>query len=195
MRRPFAALGLMVLMLAGPSAAWAGGSSPGVRIDPNFPPLGGTAPGAVRAVPTQPPAYQPRRSQGAVVNCDQYGRCWRQVPSNDGARPPGWADDTPVRVRDPYRFDRPQSGVVCDRRTSVCYRNGRLDRSDTKDVFGDGAADRVERVRNQRGTGQLFLPDRGVTCNSIQKVCYDDGVADFSQTRRYFGDRAADALE
>jgi hypothetical protein len=76
----------------------------------------------------------------------------------------------------------------------VCYKNGGLDRSETKDVFGDRASDRVEGIRKRNGTGKLFLPDRGVTCNSIRKVCYDDGVADFSQTRRYFGDRAADAL-
>ena len=74
-------------------------------------------------------------------------------------------------------------------------RTGGLDTSETKDVFGDRAADRARGIRDRRGTGQVFLPDRGVTCNSVRKVCYDNGVPDFSQTRRYFGDRAADALD
>jgi Fels-1 Prophage Protein-like len=206
MRRLYAAMVLTGMLLAAPPAAWAGGNSPGVRIDPNFPPLGGTAPNVGRTAPMQAPVYQQPnpayrgptyRGQGSVINCDPYGRCWQQVPGpgSRGARPPGWADDVPTRGRDPYRFDRPQSGVVCDRRTSVCYKNGRLDTSETKDVFGDRAADRARGIRDRRGTGQVFLPDRGVTCNSVRKVCYDNGVPDFSQTRRYFGDRAADALD
>lgn len=169
MCRPPMAWIFAVLVLAVSSSAWAGGSTPGAYADPNFPPLGGAGSGVTRAAPPQPSRTQ-------------------------GARPPGWADNAPARARSSDRFARPQSGVVCDRRTNVCYKNGGLDRSETKDVFGDRASNRVEGIRKRNGTGQLFLPDRGVTCNSIRKVCYDDGVADFSQTRRYFGDRAADAL-
>ena len=169
MRRPPMALIFAALVLAGASSAWAGGSTPGVYVDPNFPPLGGASPGVTRAAPTQP-----SRSQGA--------------------RPPGWADNAPGRVRSSDRFARPQSGVVCDRRTNVCYKNGEARPERNQGCVRRPGTDRVEGIRKRNGTGKLFLPDRGVTCNSIRKVCYDDGVADFSQTRRYFGDRAADAL-
>jgi hypothetical protein len=184
---------LIWLVLACSGPAWAGGNSPGIHIDPNFPPLGGQAPGGISTAPPQPQVVAPAPSSpGAVINCDNFGRCWQQVPA--GTRPPGWADDAPASMRDPYRFDRPQTGVVCDSRTKVCYKGGTIDRSETKARFGDRAADRVEQVRNRNGTARLFLPDRGVTCDTLRKVCYDNGIADFSQTRRYFGDPAANAL-
>ena len=65
----------------------------------------------------------------------------------------------------------------------------------TKDLFGDRAGNRAANLRGRLGTGQVFVPERGVTCDQVSRVCFDGGVADFSQTRRYFGTDAADAID
>lgn len=135
------------------------------------------------------------------IVCDNFGRCWRDVPSGFdddgrfGARPPGWADDLPRRLRDPDRFLRPRSGVVCDRGTAICYKNGRVDKSETKSIFGERAADRADDLRDRRGTGRVFVPERGVSCDTARRICFDGGFADYSLTRRYFGREAADQID
>ena len=199
MQRLIASLGLALAMSFGPGGAAGAGEPPRARIDPNFPPFRSIAPntGGVAA----PQAIVPR--QDYRVRCDASGRCWQQVPNyggnhmdSYGARPPGWADDVPRRrSRDPYRFDRPSSGVLCDTATSLCYKQGAIDKSETKAAFGERAADRADDLRDREGTDRLFVPERGVTCDPRRRVYFDDGVADFSQTRRYFGQGAADAVE
>lgn len=134
------------------------------------------------------------------IVCDPYGRCWRDsYGSSYGfgytTRPPGWADDLPGRLQDSDRFFRPRSNVVCDQRTSLCYKNGRIDKSETEDVFGNRAGDRADDLRDDRGTGRVFVPERGVTCDPAQRACYDGGFKDYSLTRRYFGREAADRLD
>ena len=209
MRRLLAGLAFAAALTGGGllPAAWADG--PAARIDPNFAPL--RLPPNVGLSPlVLPPAYRPAypSSRRPVVNCDAYGRCWQHAPGyrygapdyggyreRRGARPPGWADDVPFRARDPYRFARPRSGVVCDYDTNFCYKRGRIDRSETKDLFGDRAGNRAANLRGRLGTGQVFVPERGVTCDQVSRVCFDGGVADFSQTRRYFGTDAADAID
>jgi Fels-1 Prophage Protein-like len=84
---------------------------------------------------------------------------------------------------------------VCDRATRICYKQGRVDQSDTDRVFGESAGDRVDRVRNRLGTGRLFVPEPGVACNRASRVCLEDGDPDRRLTRRYFGRRAARSLE
>ena len=79
------------------------------------------------------------------VACDRFGRCWEVGPfdrdprsyvARKDAEPPGWAEDLPGSARTDDRFLRPRSEVVCDRATSICYKRGRVDQSDTDDVFG-----------------------------------------------------------
>jgi len=140
------------------------------------------------------------RSAPTQIFCDRFGRCWQQLqgPSRYGgfgARPPGWADDLPDRLATDGRFARPRSGVVCDFRTSICYKDGRVDKSETKDAFGERAADRADDLRDRRGTGRVFAPERGVSCDSVRRICFDGGFADRSLTRRYFGEQAADNLD
>jgi hypothetical protein len=181
------------LILDGGAAARAEG--PGVRQDV-APLYGGRQ--AAPAPPAVTPRYRPSRP---VINCDAYGRCWQGSPGygeygwRGGTRPPGWADDLPRRARDSDRFLRPRSGVVCDQGTRVCYKRGQIDRSETRAIFGERAADRADDLRDDRGTARLFVPERGFSCDTGRKVCFDEGVPDFSLTRRYFGQRAADALD
>ncbi len=51
------------------------------------------------------------------------------------------------RIRDQAgtnRIYRVDDDVVCNRRQEVCYKNGRPDRSETRDFFGKNAARRVD---------------------------------------------------
>jgi hypothetical protein len=89
------------------------------------------------------------------------------------------------------RTFRPSGDVVCDRATATCYRDGEIDASDTRDVFGNRAARRVDRLRDQAGTNRIFRPDDDVVCNRRERVCYKDGHPDRSETRDFFGKKAA----
>jgi hypothetical protein len=205
------ALGSLLLALtlafAAVPPAEAGGGGVRPRVDQRYPPLHRANPGL--GVPPRLSAPPPRSSHRGgyyaaprrpVFNCDSYGRCWQQVPYGNGyggragTRPPGWADSLPYRAQGSDRFLRPRSGVVCDRATSVCYKGNEVDKTETRDLFGDRAADRADDLRDQRGTARLFVPERGVTCDRSRQVCFDDDSADSSLTRRYFGRRAADAV-
>lgn len=191
--------------MASPACA-GGGGSPGVRVRPDTPPLYG------RSAPQRgwDDGGRMWRDDGwrrdgygygtrPQIYCDAYGRCFQRVDpfarQGFGARPPGWADDLPGRSRSADRFVRPRSSVVCDQATSICYKRGRIDKSETRSVFGGRAADRADDLRDRFGSGQVFVPERGTSCNAAQQVCYDSGVPDFSLTRRYFGDDAASRLD
>jgi hypothetical protein len=137
--------------------------------------------------------------------CDRLGRCWPLGPSDRYARrgylerrdgrPPGWAESLPGSAWRHDRFVRPRSSVVCDQATSICYKDGRIDKSETEHAFGERAGDRADSVRDRLGTGRAFVPQRGVACDRLRQVCWDDGQRDRSLTRRYFGRRAARDLD
>ena len=119
------------VIIGGSSGCFAG-DPPAARIDPNFAPLGQPGPGVVQAfpslIPGNPTVYQRQVPQGNAVVCDQYGRCWQQVPvyrapGYGGRRPPGWADDDVPR-HNPYGFGRPHSAVACKPSSGVCYPLG-----------------------------------------------------------------------
>jgi Fels-1 Prophage Protein-like len=136
------------------------------------------------------------------IACDRFGRCWELGPSDAFARgygerrsAPGWAEDLPGSARLEDRFLRPRSEVVCDRATSICYKEGKVDKSDTERVFGGRAGDRADDLRDRLGTARLFVPERGVACDRERRLCLDDGDPDRSLTRRYFGRPAARALD
>jgi hypothetical protein len=147
------------------------------------------------------PGYRRSRLFGPDIACDRYGRCWevdrfhRYARAHPESWPPGWAENLPDSAPRRDRFLRPSLEVVCDRATRICYKQGRVDQSDTDRVFGESAGDRVDRVRNRLGTGRLFVPERGVACNRASRVCLEDGDPDRRLTRRYFGRRAARSLE
>jgi hypothetical protein len=84
--------------------------------------------------------------------------------------------------------------VVCDRASRLCYKDGKVDKSDTQSVFGERAGDRADRVRDRLGTGDMFVPERGVACDRERRLCLEDGDPDRKLTRRYFGRDAARTL-
>lgn len=85
--------------------------------------------------------------------------------------------------------------VYCDQRTEVCYKDGDIDASETKEVFGKGASRRVDRVRDEAGTNNIFLPRNNTVCNRDEKVCYKNGQPDWSDTRDQFGKKAARKIQ
>ena len=93
------------------------------------------------------------------------------------------------------RGSRSNDSVVCDQRTEVCYKRGRLDASETRDAFGKGPSRDVERLRQQQGTGRVYVPRDGSVCNREQGVCYKNGKPDWSDTRDYIGKNAARRVE
>jgi hypothetical protein len=139
------------------------------------------------------PGYARTYDHGVV--CDRYGRCWR--PDRDDrsdhwrVRPPDWAENLPDSARAKGRFVRPDSGLVCDQATRVCYKRGSVDKSDTKEVFGRRAAKRADRLRDERGTAQIFVPQGGTACDPERRRCFTDGESDRKLTRRHFGRGAA----
>ncbi len=86
---------------------------------------------------------------------------------------------------------RPGPGVVCERATETCYCRGQIDASETRNVFGRKAAREVDRVRDWAGTNRIYRPSDDVACNRITKVCFKNGYPDRSETRDYFGKKAA----
>jgi hypothetical protein len=89
------------------------------------------------------------------------------------------------------RTFQPSPGVVCDRGTETCYRGRDIDASETRDYFGKGAARQVDRIRDQAGTNRIYRASDDVVCNRLEKVCYKNGNPDRSETRDYFGKKAA----
>jgi hypothetical protein len=84
---------------------------------------------------------------------------------------------------------------VCDRATRICYKKGKIDKSDTQRMFGERAGDRADGIRDRHGRARIFLPERDVTCDRERKMCFEDGDPDRRLTRRYFGKRAARAID
>jgi Fels-1 Prophage Protein-like len=133
------------------------------------------------------------------VACDRLGRCWQLGPYDryalGHARPPSWAGNLPGSAWMGNRFVRPRLDVVCDQATRICYKRGKIDKSDTEDVLGERAGDRADDLRDQLNTARVFVPERGVACDRERRICLEDGNPDRSLTRRYFGKRAARALD
>lgn len=89
------------------------------------------------------------------------------------------------------RTFRPDQRVVCDRATETCYRGQEIDASETREYFGRRAARRVDRIRDNAGTNRIFRPEDDVVCNRRQRVCSEDGRPSRSETREFFGKKAA----
>jgi uncharacterized membrane protein YgcG len=83
------------------------------------------------------------------------------------------------------RVDR---DTTCDCDSRICYRDGAIDKSDTRDAFGDRAAGRADDLRDRFGTGRVFVPGDGVACVFTTQTCYKDGRPDPDGTRDFFGE-------
>ena len=93
------------------------------------------------------------------------------------------------------RTFQPSRGVVCDRATETCYRGKEIDASETRDVFGRSAARQVDRVRDQAGTNRIYRVDDDVVCNRRTEICYKNGHPDRTETRDFFGKKAARRID
>ena len=129
--------------------------------------------------------------------CDAFGRCERVGPANVG---PGFRHlyGGPWAARPSFRYDldrggdrfvRTGSDVRCDRATRICYKDGRLDKSETQDAFGERAGDRADGLRDSVGTAHVFVTKRGAACDRERRVCFSDGEPDRRVTERHFGRR------
>lgn len=194
----------LVCSACGPQNAALYGSGTEVWTGPTSPPRYGAYQSWERDPWLALPGYGRGPLHRPGVSCDRFGRCWRPGPSDRFARgyverpdaqPPGWAESLPGAARTDDRFLRPRSEVVCDRASRICYKQGKVDQSDTDRVFGERAGDRVDDLRNRLGTGRVFVPERGVACDRSRRTCLEDGDPDRSLTRRYFGRRAARDLD
>jgi hypothetical protein len=165
---------LLATLLAGCAGAstgsrdWAGGGSPGGGIRWGGPYGGGP--------------YAGRGYDGPG------GGYWRG--QDYGYRRP-WVE----RDHDGGRTFRPSGNVVCDRATETCYRGREIDASETREYFGQRAARRVDRIRDDAGTNRIFRPEDDVVCNRRQRVCLEDGRPSRSETREFFGKKAARRLQ
>ena len=150
-----------------------------------------------------PPGYGRSPFYRPSIACDRFGRCWEVGPfdrfargyARPDTRPPSWAESVPESAQTHKRFLRPRSEVVCDRATRICYKEGKIDKSDTQRMFGERAGDRADGIRDRHGRAWIFLPERDVTCDRERKMCFEDGDPDRRLTRRYFGKRAARAID
>jgi hypothetical protein len=93
------------------------------------------------------------------------------------------------------RTFKPARNVTCDRATETCYRGRQIDASETREYFGKGAARRVDRIRDDAGTNRIYRVDNKVVCNREEQVCYKRGQPDRSETRDYFGKKAARRID
>ncbi|MFO1038397.1 MAG: hypothetical protein U1E45_16285 [Geminicoccaceae bacterium] len=93
------------------------------------------------------------------------------------------------------RFFYPARNVTCDRQTRICYRGDELDESETRDWFGRRDARRADNIRDAAGTNEIFVPRGNVYCDLDDKVCYKNGHPDRSETRDYFGKKAARRID
>ena len=116
---------------------------------------------------------------------DPYARS----PSLFGGNPDG--RDRYGRSSDGGRTFRPDRNVVCDRATETCYRGHEIDASETRDYFGRSAARQVDRDRDAAGTNRIYRVGDGVVCDPRRQVCLKGGRPDRSETRDYFGKKAA----
>lgn len=85
--------------------------------------------------------------------------------------------------------------MVCDRATEICYQGREIDASQTREYFGNRAARRGDRIRDNAGTNRIFRLEVDVVCNRRTRVCLEDGRPDRSETREFFGREAARRLQ
>ena len=155
------------------------------------------------AVPLLTGCFAATDGSGVVVSpsigTGSGGITYRPPPAVLGfpgpAGPQSWAEPGPVGRSVPGTSRngtfQPSRNVVCDRATEICYRRGRIDKSETEDVFGERAGDRADRYRDRYGRDDLYVRSRNVVCDRETHTCYKNGHADRSETREVFGKGAA----
>jgi hypothetical protein len=88
-------------------------------------------------------------------------------------------------------------GVTCDRKTELCYKRGHIDTSETREVFGRGAARDADAIRDELGTSHVYIPRNrnNSYCINKDKTCFKNGQPDWSDTRDVYGKKAGRRLK
>jgi hypothetical protein len=150
---------------------------------------------------------------GLLAGCVSDGSFADRGPGSSGIRWSGPYGGDPY-FRGPYGFGggpfgssyygarsyggrtfRPNPDVVCDRATETCYRGRDIDASETRDHFGRSAARRVDRIRDAAGTNRIYRASDDVVCNRQKEICFKNGHPDRSETRDFFGKKAARRID
>lgn len=99
--------------------------------------------------------------------------------------------------REPKWVFEPDGETSCDMRTQVCYGAKGPNLNKTRKYFGDAAASRLEQSLGKPGSGTTGVTRQkhGVGCDQSVQICYDENGPNVKQTRKYFGDAAAEALK
>lgn len=92
---------------------------------------------------------------------------------------------------------KPDADTTCDMRTQVCYGEKGPNVTKTRQSFGDAAAVRLEQSLGgaSSGTGTVTKKKHGIGCDQSVQICYDENGPNVKQTRKYFGDAAAEKLK
>lgn len=93
---------------------------------------------------------------------------------------------------------RPDADTTCDMRTQVCYGEKGPNVKKTRESFGDAAAARLEQSlgdKKKPGTGTVTKEKQGIGCDQSIQICYDENGPNVKQTRKHFGDAAAEKLK
>jgi hypothetical protein len=95
------------------------------------------------------------------------------------------------------RMVYPESDVVCDRSTQICYDDGKASVSKTQSYFGDSAAKKLKQHSNDARPEPkwVFEPDADTSCDMRTQVCYGPKGPNVNKTRKYFGEAAGARLQ
>ena len=107
-------------------------------------------------------------------------------------------DKTQSARPEPKWVFEPDGETSCDMRTQVCYGSKGPNVKKTRKYFGDTAAARLEQNlggTGASGTGTVTKQKHGVGCDQSVQICYDENGPNVKQTRKYFGDAAAEKLK
>jgi hypothetical protein len=182
--------------------------------DPNGGGSSGTSSRAPDPYPrSAPSARSPQEASGERtfypargVVCDRATQiCYQDSRVSVSQTQAYFGDSAARRLQDKSKEARPEPKWVfepdaetsCDMRTQVCYGSRGPNVKKTRQYFGDTAAARLEQSSGgtSPGTGAVTREKHGVGCDQSVQICYDEHGPNVKQTRKYFGDAAAEKLK
>ena len=94
----------------------------------------------------------------------------------------------------PGNLSSPEAGVICNDQAKVCYDFMGVSIGITRDVMGDSAADKLTRelsaVDEKYFDRSNFNPVQGISCHTLEKLCYEEERASDLLSATLFGTNA-----